>query len=83
MYYYFDDIMTDRDIYYVDTLLDKKSYETYENILIYDISHKTSTGAKPLRIRLDEIDGFLKMYDGIRWSVLFDYGWFEKIRDKI
>ena len=38
--YYFDDIITDRDTYSVDILLDKKLYETYENILVYSISHK-------------------------------------------
>ena len=37
-YYYFDDIITDRDIYPIDILLYKESYEAYENILIYDIS---------------------------------------------
>ena len=28
-------------------------------------------GAKPLRIRFDEIDGFIKIYDGIRYLILF------------
>ena len=32
-----DDTMTDRGIYSDDALLDKKSNETYENILICDI----------------------------------------------
>ena len=40
MCYYFDDIMTDRDIYSGDNLLDKKLYEAYGNILIYEISYK-------------------------------------------
>ena len=31
----------------------------YEIILIYDIWYKTSTDAKPLRIRFDKIDGFV------------------------
>ena len=49
--YYFDDILS-------DILSDKKLYkEKYENILIYNISYKTSTGAKPLRIRFDKIGG--------------------------
>ena len=38
--YYFDDIITDRDIYSVDILLDTK---IYENISVYDISYKTIT----------------------------------------
>ena len=38
--YYFDYIITDRDIYSDDILLDEKLYETYKNILIYNISYK-------------------------------------------
>ena len=64
--YYFDDIITDRDIYSANVLLDKKSYETYKSILIYGISYKTSTSAKPSRIRLDKIDRFIKIIDRIR-----------------
>ena len=70
--------MSDGDIYSGDTLLDEKSYKTYENILIYDISYKTFIGAKRLRITFDEIDRFIKIYDGIRSIVLFDYEWFDK-----
>ena len=63
------------------TLLDKKLYkEKCENILIYDISYKTSTGAKPLRITYD---GFIKIHDEIRYFVLFDSGWSDKIFDRI
>ena len=29
-------------------------------------------GAKPLRIRFDKVDGFIRVYDGIRYLVLFD-----------
>ena len=56
--YYFDDVIKDRDIYAVDILLDEKSHETYKNILIYNISYKSSTFSKSLRIRFDKIDGF-------------------------
>ena len=34
--------------------------ENTRNILIYDISYKTSTGEKPLRIRFNKVDGFIK-----------------------
>ena len=69
--YYFDDIMGgwDRniDIDFSDISLGEKlCKEKYENILIYDISYKTSTGAQPLRIRYDKIDGFVKILNGIR-----------------
>ena len=41
-------------------LLEEKSYKnSYETILIYDISYKTFIGAKPLRIRFDKDDGFI------------------------
>ena len=29
-------------------------------------------GAKPLCIRFDRVDGFVRVYDGIRYLVLFD-----------
>ena len=61
--YYFDDIINDRDIH-VDILLDEKSYETYEYILVYSIVCKTSTGTKPLRIRFGKIDGLIRVLDG-------------------
>ena len=46
--YYFDDIMRVKDIDFSDILLDQKSYKTYENILLYDISYKTFMGVKPI-----------------------------------
>ena len=65
--YYFDDIMKVGKFDFDNILLDKKSNKnSYENILIYDISYKTLMGAKPLRIRLDKIDLFIKIYDGTR-----------------
>ena len=45
--------------------------ETYENILIYDISYKTFVGAKPFRIMFDKVDGIIKIYDGTRYLELF------------
>ena len=33
-------------------------------------------GAKPLRIKFNKVDGFIKVYDRIIYLVLFDYGWF-------
>ena len=65
--YYFDDIMKVGKFDFDNILLDKKSHKnSYENILIYDISYKTLMGSKPLRIRLDKIDLFIKIYDGTR-----------------
>ena len=48
--------MRARDIYSDDILLDKKSNEIYENIiLMYDISYKTFTGSIPLRISFNKM----------------------------
>ena len=45
---------------------------------------KTSTGPKASSIRFDKIDGFIRVLDGeIKHLVLFDYGLFHKICDKI
>ena len=48
-------------------LIDKKSNE---NVLVYNISSKNVI-PKPLRIRFDKIDGFIRVYDGTRYLVLF------------
>ena len=39
--------------------------------MIYDISYKTFMGEKPLHIRFDKVDEFIKIYDGTRYLVLF------------
>ena len=85
--YYFDDIMRAWDIDintdFSGILLEEKLYkEKNENILIYEISYKTSTGAKPVRIRYDKIDRFIKIHNKIRSLVLFDE-WCDKICDRI
>ena len=50
------------DINFDNILLDEKSYKnSYENIFIYDISCKTFMGEKPLCIRFDKVDGFIKI----------------------
>ena len=40
-------------------------------------------GAKPLRIRFDEIDRFIKISDGIRYLVLLGHVWYDEICDRI
>ena len=50
----------------------------------YDIAYKTSMGLKPLGIRFDKIDEFIIALDGkTKHLLLFDYGLFDKIFDKI
>ena len=38
--------------------------------MIYDISCKTLIGGKPLHIRVDKIDGFIRVYKGTRYLLL-------------
>ena len=78
--YYFDDIMRVIDIEFSDILLNEKSYE---NILIYDNSYKTFMGAKPLHIWFEKIDGFIKIYDGIKYLVLFHPERYDTIYNRI
>ena len=66
--YFFDAITKFGDFYPNNVLIDEKSYE---NILVYNISYITLNGAKPLRISFNKLEGFLKIYDGTRNSVLF------------
>ena len=62
MCYYFDDIITARDIYFGNILLDEK---LYENILIHDIYIiEIFCGFKTIGICFNKIGGFIKTYDG-------------------
>ena len=56
------------DFDFDNVLLHKKSFG---NILIYDISNKTLIGGKILRVKYDKVDGFVRVYDGTRYLVLF------------
>ena len=78
--YYFDDIMRVIDIDFSGILLSEKSYE---NILIYDTSYKTFMGAKPLRIWFEKIDGFIKIYNGVRYLILFGPERYNAIYDRV
>ena len=81
--YYFDDVIRYIDVIFNNILLDKKSYKKCKNILIYDISYELFMGAKPLLIRFDKIDGFIKIGDGIRYLVLRNYERYNVIYDRI
>ena len=72
-WHYFDDIIKLE-------VVDEKSHE---NILIYDISYVTLIDSKPLCIRFDKIDGFIRIYDGTRYLTLFGsgkYAFYNRIR---
>ena len=68
IFYYFNDIIKFKDFDLDNILIDEKSYG---NILIYNISYKTLVGAKPLHIRFDIINRFIRVYDGTRCLELF------------
>ena len=51
--------------------------------MIYDISYKYFMGVKPLNIRFDKIDWFIKVYDGTRYSELFGPEKYDAIYDRI
>ena len=40
-------------------------------------------GTRPLRIRFDKVNGFIKIYDGMRYLVLNDYKRCNAIYDRI
>ena len=52
------------DINVYNILFDQKSYE---NVLVYSISYKQFMDAKPLCIRFDNVDGIMKIYNGIKY----------------
>ena len=39
--------------------------------MVYGISYKTLIGAKSFCIRFDKVDGFIKVYDGAIYLVIF------------
>ena len=57
-------------IVHVIILIILRNQKLYKNILVYDISYKTLIGAKPLRIRLDKVDWFIGVYNGIIYLVI-------------
>ena len=67
--YYFDDIIKIEDFEFNNILLDE---ESQENILIYNVSYKTLIGTKPLHIKFNNVDGFIRDYDQTKYLVLFD-----------
>ena len=78
-YYYFDDIIKMKDFDF-DILLNEISYG---NILVYNVSYKTLIGVKPLRVRDDQVYGFIRVYDGNRYLVLFRSEKYDAICNRI
>ena len=63
-----DDITKIEDFDLDNVLIDEKSYE-YKSV--YNISYKSLIDSKPLRIRFDYINGFIRIYDRTRYLALF------------
>ena len=68
MCYYFDDIIKTEDFDLHNILIDEKSHES---ILVYNVSYKSFIDSKPSSIRFNKIYGFIRVYDGTRYVVLF------------
>ena len=67
-YYYSDDIIKTKEFDFDNILSDEKPHKKF---LIYNTSYKTLIGAKPLHIRFDKVAGFIRVYDGARYLILF------------
>ena len=62
--FYFDDINKIEDFHADNILIDKKSHE---NVLVYNISHKSLIDSKSLCIKFNKVDEFIRVYDGTRY----------------
>ena len=80
MRYYFNSIVKLEDFDLGNISLGKKSHR---NILIYDISYKTLIDSKPLRIRFDIINEFIRIYNGTRYLTLFGSEKYDAIYNRI
>ena len=76
MCYSFGDIKKFENSDFDNIFIDEKPYE---NTLVYNISYKTLIGPKGLHVRLDKIDGFIRVYEGTRFLVLFLHGKYDAI----
>ena len=51
--------------------------------MVYNISYKTLIGAKPLRIRFNNVEGFIRVYDETTYLVLFGPEKYDVIYNRI
>ena len=78
--YYFDDIIEIKDFDFNNFLLDEKSFE---NILIYDILHKTLISTKLLHIMFDKVNEFIRDYSITKCVIFFGPEEYDAIFDRI
>ena len=57
--------------------------KSYENILIYDVLHKTLIGSESFLIMFDKVDGFIKDYNEIKHLILFGHEKYDVIFNRI
>ena len=67
MWYYFYNIFKIEVLDLDKILIDEKSYE---NILVYNSFYKSLIGSKPLHIRFNKLNRFIRVYDGTRYWIL-------------
>ena len=77
---YIDDLIKIKGFDLHNILIDEKSYES---ILVCNISYKSLIDSKPLRVRFDKIDGFIRVYDGTRYLVLIRIKKYDSIYNRI
>ena len=65
--FYFNDIIKFEDFDLNNISIDERSFK---NILTYTIYYKTLMHAKPLHIRFDKIERFIRVYGGTRFLLL-------------
>ena len=68
------------DFDFDNTLIDKK---LHEDVFIFEISYKNLISAKPLHNRFYQVDGFIKVYNGSRFLVLFRIKKYDAIYNRI
>ena len=64
--YYLDDIIKSEDFDFDNILIDKNLMKVFW-LITFRTEFWSLTGPKPLRIRFDKIDGFIRVYDGTRY----------------
>ena len=64
-----------------DNILSDEKF--YESIFIYSVLYKALIGAKPLRIRFDKVDEFIRVYDRTRYLALFGPEEYDAIYNRI
>ena len=80
MYYYIVGIANFESFDLDNVLIDENSYK---NILFCNISYKTLIGTEPFPVRFNRINGFMRVFDGIRYLALFGGEKYDFIYNKI